>query len=271
MNRDTSNEDRETCPPNNPSYEVPPPIDPFHAGGSAHSREEYSPEYDATDVFTSEHKPMEDPSALASVEALLKRPARLVYEMTHGSATRIIGILAAITVICMLVYGFIMGTFSGGDQLWAVPVKVVAGMFLAAAICLPSLYIFSSLGGSRLSFRDVLGVLMLTLALTSVLLVGLAPVTWIFSQSTETAVFMGVMHLTFWGIGLSFGFRLLSRAFGLMNERGTSTLAIWGAIFIAVTLQMTSTLRPLVGRYEGPNLLGKKCFLTHWSDSLLGR
>ncbi len=50
--------------------------------------------------------------------------------------------LAAATLGCLLLYGLVMGSFSGGVQWWAAPAKLVGGTLLSAVICLPSLYIF---------------------------------------------------------------------------------------------------------------------------------
>ena len=95
--------------------------------------------------------------------------------------------------------------------------------------------------------------------------------TWIFSQSTEAVGFMGVMHLAFWGAGMYFGIGLLSRAFEFLNDRWSAVIGIWVVVFVAVVLQMTSTLRPLVGKFEGFNLQGKKPFIAHWFDATDGR
>ena len=61
-----------------------------------------------------------------------------------------------ITVVCSLVYGVVTGTFSGGTQLWAAPIKIAGGLLISAAICLPSLYIFTCLSGSQGAFRGSL-------------------------------------------------------------------------------------------------------------------
>lgn len=263
----------EWTPPPEPQHSgtIPPPLTAERLRSARYAHVLNSSEHVQAREFADEYRPMDSGAPFAIVDALLKRPARLAYELTRGRRRQVQWTLSLATALCMLLYGFMMGAFSGGHQLWAVPVKVACGTFVTAAICLPSLYIFACLGGSRLSFHDVLGLMLLMLTLNAVLLVGFAPVTWIFAQSTETVAFMGVMHLAFWGIGLYFGISLLWRAFGYLGDRLSSVIGVWAIIFIVVTLQMTSTLRPLVGRYEGFNLQGKKCFLSLWSDTVYGR
>ena len=227
--------------------------------------------------FGEDFVPMEKaPTLLNVVDNLLKHPARVSHAVTAGSSTWTRWILLGIVTLCMLVYGLIMGSFSGGQQWWVVPVKVVLGTILSAAICLPSLYIFASLSGSQRSFGEIVGLLLQSLALSGVLLVGFAPVAWIFSQSTNTAEFMGILHLLFWIAGLFFGLLLLRKAFGHLNRNRTAVLKFWNVVFVLVVLQMCTTLRPLVGKFEGYELKDKQFFVAHflkldsWNRSMDG-
>ena len=42
---------------------------------------------------------------------------------------------------------------------------------------------------------------------------------------------------------------------------------IWSAVFLLVTLQMTTSLRPILGRSETRLTQEKKFFLQHWGDN----
>ena len=148
------------------------------------------------------------------------------------------------------IYGVVVGSLSGGAQLWIAPVKLALGTLLAVLICLPSLYIFSCLAGSEFRLRAVAGVLAAAVCLSSLLLIGFAPVAWIFSQSTDSLPFMGTLHLLFWLIGLSFGLRLLGGMNRFRGESGGGRLKSWSLIFILVCLQMTTTLRPIIGHSD---------------------
>jgi predicted PurR-regulated permease PerM len=108
------------------------------------------------------------------------------------------------------------------------------------------------------------------LALLSVLLVGFAPVAWVFSQSTGSVVAMGVLHLVFWWIAAWFALRFLNQGIGSLGD-STGGFKVWVCIFIMVVLQMTTTLRPLIG--TAPTLLPeeKKFFVVHWMDSMDGK
>jgi hypothetical protein len=205
---------------------------------------------------------------LGIVDALLKHPDRAVYEIVKGRRAPICLLLFLVSAVCMAAYGLAMATFAGGPQLWMVPAKLVVGSLLSALICLPSLYILTSLAGGNQSLDETLGLLLVCLALSGILLVGFAPITWIFAQSTNTVSFMGTLHLTFWLIGTILGLRLLATALRFLNKRRMGILTLWCFVYVAVALQMTTTLRPLVGGFQGYELQGRKFFLTHWGDCL---
>ena len=208
---------------------------------------------------------------LGVIEAVLRHPRRLIFHLSEGSAPgRLIGLLVAATVAFVAVYGVIVGSFSGGVQWWAASLKITAGLMVSGAICLPSLYIFACLGGSPARLPAVAGALGGLLALTTLLLIGFAPVAWIFSESTASVVMMGWLHLMFWLVAVGFGVRFLSAAFRHFGLRSEAGLKAWIIIFLLVTLQMTTALRPLVGPGTAAPLLPteKKFFLAHWLDNL---
>src|SRR5712671_4603710 len=153
------------------------------------------------------------PHAFAAIEALLRQPRRLLFQLRQPGAGRLIAGMLFTALACAAVYGVVAGTFSGGTQLWAAPVKIAAGLFISAAICLPSLYIFTCLSGSQARLAEVCGLLAGLLMLMTLLLVGFAPVAWIFSQSTDLIGWMGFLHLMFWFIATLFGVRFMKSGF----------------------------------------------------------
>ena len=207
---------------------------------------------------------------LGAAEAMLRHPQHVIHYLRQPDSSKLIVYLVTISVVCGLVYGVIVGTFSGGPQLWQAPVKIVGGMLLSAFICLPSLYIFACLSGSTARVADVCGALMGFLALMTVLLIGFAPVAWVFSQSTKSLVVMGALHIGFWLVATIFGLRFLHSAFRQLNSRSNLGFQVWVVIFLLVALQMTTALRPILGRSDRflPQASEKKFFLEHWVDCL---
>lgn len=115
-----------------------------------------------------------DPGIRDLFEALLRRPAQLANQKVCGEGRTLLK-FGLIAVASILVFGFVLGTFAYGNQLWAAPLKLGGGLLFAGLICFPSLYIFSSLAGSTASAARMGGLLGGMLALAGLLLLGFAP------------------------------------------------------------------------------------------------
>ena len=202
------------------------------------------------------------------LETLLKRPGQIIHDLFHERRTALLVWLLLLGVMGTALYGLLVGAQSGGAQLLIAPAKLGLGVLLAMLICLPSLYIFTSLDGSDAQIRSVAGALFAAVSLCAVLLIGFAPVAWIFSQSTDSIVFMGILHLVFWGIGIRFGLRLIKAMGRFLGTNTQGHFQVWSIIFILVCLQMTATLRPIIATGETFFPSEKKFFLAHWWDSL---
>lgn len=208
------------------------------------------------------------PHAFAAIEALLRQPRRLLFQLRQPGAGKLIAAMVITALLSSLIYGVVAGTFSGGTQLWAAPVKIAAGLMTAAAICLPSLYIFTCLSGSQARLVEVGGLLAGLLMLMTILLIGFAPVAWIFSQSTESLAWMGGLHLVFWFVATLFGVRFMKAGFSHANAKSHAGLNVWIVIFLLVALQMTTALRPIIGQSDTFFPIEKKFFVGHWLDNL---
>ena len=207
------------------------------------------------------------PNFVGAIEAILRQPRRVMFQLRQPGAGRLIAAMLAVSVVCGLIYGVVAGTFSGGTQLWAAPVKIVGGLLISALICLPSLYIFSCLSGSQARLIEVFGLVAGLLLLMTVLLIGFAPVAWVFSQSTESLAAIGALHLAFWFIATCFGLRFLSAAFAHYSQSGDG-LKVWIVIFLLVMLQMMTALRPIIGTTDTFLPAEKKFFVSHWVECL---
>ena len=172
--------------------------------------------------------------AFGAVDAILRHPRRLLYWMRQGGAGGgVTVVLALVAVVCSLVYGVVVGSFSGATQLWAAPVKIAGGLLASAIICLPSLFIFACLSGARARLADVCGLVAGLLALMTILLVGFAPVAWVFSQSTDSVAAMGALHLIFWAVACGFSLRFLQNGFIHLGGRAPA-LRSWMLLFLLV-------------------------------------
>jgi hypothetical protein len=227
-------------------------------------------------VGSNEPRPMgEDPSdrapitnVAAAIDAILRHPRRVMFQLQQPCAGKLIAVMLFVSIVCSLIYGVVVGTFSGGQQLWIAPAKIAMGLIISALICLPSLYIFTCLSSSQARLVEICGLLAGLLMLMTILLIGFAPVAWIFSQSTESLAWMGTLHLVFWFIATFFGLRFLSAGFSHSNAKSHAGLYTWVVIFLLVAVQMTTALRPIIGTSNNFLPKEKKFFLSHWGDCL---
>lgn len=240
---------------------VPPQLPPHTQGPQRASLEPLG-------TRPEERDPISGP--FTAVEAILRQPRRVMYQVAQARPGGLIVGMSAAAICCTLIYGLVVGTFSQGAQLWAAPVKIAIGLLLSTQICLPSLYIFTCLSGSQARLAEICGLVAGLLLLTSILLIGFAPVAWLFSQSTESVAWMGALDLLFWFIATAFGLRFLTQAFSHSQARSQAGLNTWIVIFLLAAVQMSTALRPIVG--TAPTFLPqqKKFFLAHWSDCLSG-
>ncbi|MDB6079897.1 MAG: ABC-type transport system, permease component [Akkermansiaceae bacterium] len=200
-------------------------------------------------------------------DALLRSPKALVDRLAepgHGAT----GPLVAILLFSIVAYGIVLGSFAMGMQLWAAPAKIAAGLLISATICFPSLYIFFSLAGSRITAGHLASTMAAMLALGGLLLLGFAPAIWIFTQATDSFGFMGMLALAPWFVALYFGSRFLFHAARATGATSNGPIHLWGVIFLLVTLQMTTSLRPILGRSDRFLTDEKRFFLQHWFSSL---
>jgi hypothetical protein len=229
--------------------------------------------------MTTEHPNVNTPPAIPTVpqkplglktaiETLLKKPERVVQEIRCGRPALLTGFIALVSLLCLLAYGVTAGMFSWGDQLWIAPLKIILGVFFSSLICLPSLFIFSCLSGSDAGLAQTGAVLACAIALLALLLVGFAPVAWIFAQSTESIIFMGILHLFLWIIAFRYAMAFIFRAFGLLKSSRKHHLFIWSVVFALVLLQMSATLRPILGTSDRFLQTEKMSFLAHWGNCL---
>jgi hypothetical protein len=242
--------------PNPVPPQIPPQIPPIVAAG------------DARQLGSDPTERAAIPNVVVAIESILRHPRHVMFQLRQPGAGKLIAMMLLVSVVCGLIYGVVVGTFSGGQQLWIAPVKIAAGLMISALICLPSLYIFTCLSGSQARLVEVCGLLAGLLMLMTILLIGFAPVAWIFSQSTESLAWMGTLHLVFWFIATIFGLRFLETGFSHSNARSHAGFHTWVIIFLLVALQMTTALRPILGTADTFLPTEKQFVGTQWADCL---
>lgn len=95
----------------------------------------------------------------------------------------------------------------------------------------------------------------------------LVPVVWLFSTSSGSIPFFSLLCTALWIICLGFGFKLIAKACLHLGMSSGFLLKVWMAVFTLVTLQLPTTLRPIIGKSDSIlNFSEKKFFLSHWLE-----
>jgi hypothetical protein len=176
------------------------------------------------------------------------------------------GRVLAGSVACSALYGGASGFFQGGTQVAIAAAKAPVIVLGAAALCVPSLYVFSLLAGASLTRERLAVVLAGFLGLVALVLVGLLPIEWLFSVSTASLAFVVWLHLALWSIAVIFGARFLRAA---LPEVSLGARLLWLALFCVVSFQVTTFMRPTLWRGPHQPLIehGKIFFLDHFNEA----
>ena len=171
-------------------------------------------------------------------------------------------------VVFDAMYGVAMGVFAGGHSFWMAALKVPLIAVASLVLCAPSLYVLLGLSGSPIVLRQAAAILSGSACLTSMLLVGFAPVAWLFGVSTTNVQFMILLHIGVCVIGVGYGLRLLGTAVP-QGFGGNKLLAVWTAVFLLVCAQMLTYFRPLLAVSDrGFRDERKQFFFEHLLDSM---
>ncbi len=202
------------------------------------------------------------------IQLLLKEPNAWFAQIKDEDTWTSLPTLLLITVLCNLAYSMIIGSYCGNAQWYAAPVKIILGSALATLLCYPSLYIFGCLSGADINPGKTLALLVSGMCLTGILLIGFAPVAFVFTFAIQSQFFMGIVHFLAWGISIYFGIRHISLGLGEMSCHNTALIKIWGVILVVTMLQMTVTLRPIIGQSDHLLTSEKRFFIEHWLDNI---
>src|SRR5438045_1263157 len=128
-------------------------------------------------------EPMPNPENPINVlENLLKHPGRVVHELHQKQAPVLAVWLLIFGLIGVAIYGTVVGAQSGGAQMWIAPAKLGLGTLLAVLVCLPSLYIFTCLGGIAAQLRRVCGTLFGVVCVVLIFVLAFDPAASVFAK-----------------------------------------------------------------------------------------
>ncbi|MFI5953646.1 hypothetical protein [Cryptosporangium sp. NPDC051539] len=172
------------------------------------------------------------------------------------------------SVVSLAVYGLVLGASAGPLQAISSGVKLPLLFLLTLAICLPTLYLFNLVFGARLSIRQALSLVLVSITVTGALTLAFAPISLFFLVTANDYEFfkllnVAILMLTGF-VGLSVmvdGMRGLNRLSGTPGPKpkgaldrpvNTRLLYVWVLLFGFVGTQLAWTLRPFIGEPNHP-------------------
>jgi hypothetical protein len=197
---------------------------------------------------------------VAPLVELLQHPDRLMARSRDTDELRTALTLFIGSLVCAAAYGAASGCFQGGWQVLASTIKAPLILYGSVALCAPSLFVFSSLAGAKLTWRRFFIILAGFSGLLGLLLVGFMPISWLFSVSSNSISFVVWLHIAAWCTALFFAGRFVSQS--LSDAAGKATIALWLVLFLAVSFQVATVVRPVLWRAPGAPFIesGKKFF-----------
>ena len=170
-----------------------------------------------------------------------------------------IALLSACYGATMGLTGLRQGALNGLMQMGVSALKVPTLYLLSVAVCYPVLYIVVVLMGSRLSFTQTLGLILLALTLNAVLLASCAPIILFFVFTGASYDFIKLLHVAIFAfsgcwamLALWQGLQAMCEHSDLYPKRAVRILQVWVLVFGFVGTQMAWSLRPFVGNPDLP-------------------
>lgn len=192
---------------------------------------------------------------LATLITLLRDRAIFLEEVRTGVKveSKIISLIIASSLF-FAIYGGIIGAANSWQQLIISTIKLPALYLLTLLICLPTLYFFDILFGSKVDFKQYAVLSLITVSVISVLLFSFAPVTLFFLISIRDYHFFLLLNVTIFALTGFVGVRLFYNSVKTVMKFDDKTpkirnqlLLFWLVLYGLVGSQLGWTLRPFFG------------------------
>lgn len=153
------------------------------------------------------------------------------------------------------IYGAIIGAFHSPLQILSSAIKLPALYLITLLVCLPTLYIFNVLFGSKQTLAQHFTFLLTAVSVISLLLCGFAPVTLFFLITVNDYHFFLLLNVAIFALtgilGVSFLYQVMKPIADSDTEQGvkvrTNILRFWLVLYGFVGSQLGWTLRPFFG------------------------
>ena len=201
---------------------------------------------------------------------LLRAPGDIM-GFAEGQARywRLAAFLALVTAVGCALFGFAIGSFVDLKVAALDAAKMVGIAAFSFVLCFPTLYVFATISGSKLSAARLVVLGLVCTATLGSLLAALAPILWLFSVSTENVAFIVFLSCILAALSLVFVGRPAAAAADRGIVANRAGLHLWLVVFAVVALQTVTLVRPMLAPIGTPRTPEGKCFfLMHFGESV---
>lgn len=171
---------------------------------------------------------------------------------SHDLTSKLRGMITS-TIVCLALYGIVMGISNSWQQAVASALKLPVLFLVTLLLCLPTLYYFNLLYGSQLTFPQTATLMMAAVTITAAIALAFVSITtlfWITVKEQYTILVLlnvGILAISSWW-GLSF----LRQGMSYIQRHAPQVpqgriLTTWLIIYAFVGTQMGWALRPFFG------------------------
>ena len=160
-----------------------------------------------------------------------------------------------ILLICgfAFLYGMVMGSYHSFLQSVVTGLKVIVLFLSTVIICFPSFFIIQQVLGSKMSFRQMIVIVLSGVVLTATIALSFAPIVVVFQVTGGNYHFLQLLHVAIFIFAGIFGMRLMVDALkyacenrGIYPMIGVTVFRIWIIILAFVGIQLAWNLRPFL-------------------------
>lgn len=192
--------------------------------------------------------------ALRIIEQILRNRDQFFTEIRDGIGLKDkISAMVVSSLVCLLVYGAVLGSTHSALQALSSAVKVPILFLATLVVCSPTLYFFEVLFGSNQTIGKSFALVLTAIAVTAVLLLAFAPVSLFFLLSSSNYQFFKLLNVVIFAVAairgvsfLSYGTRIVAASTEGAEVR-RRVVGLWVILYAVVGSQMAWTLRPFVG------------------------
>lgn len=187
--------------------------------------------------------------------ALLLRDKQTIFrtKITSGTWRRFLLEFILLSICGIAIFGAVSADTPQLTIIWAHAWKITVVYWGSIAICLPSLFVFSAVRGSRITVAELLYFVVAGLATVGLVLLSIAPITAFFAWTSNIPGTMAPINLMSGGLALLFGLYFIGRGYAFIHalrkttdpesRSGVDFLLLWLFLLLVVMVQMIHTLK----------------------------